>query len=200
MMTAAVLLAAALLVSASPSMVRARAGMQVRAHQARHELRHRGRRGTDPLAVASSLDVLGVCLTAGMAVSTAAAAAAPSAPPKLATVLRRAADLLALGADPVVAWSIPPDVSPDAVDAQTDAVLRLARRSASSGAALAAGVAELADQSRHDAAQAAAASAERAGVLIAGPLGLCFLPAFVCLGIVPVVAGLAGDVLQSGLL
>ncbi len=26
-------------------------------------------------------------------------------------------------------------------------------------------------------------------VLIAGPLGLCFLPAFVCLGIVPVVAG-----------
>ena len=36
--------------------------------------------------------------------------------------------------------------------------------------------------------------------LIAGPLGLCFLPAFVCLGIIPVVAGLAGDVLQSGLL
>ena len=47
---------------------------------------------------------------------------------------------------------------------------------------------------------AAAAAAERARVLIAGPFGLCFLPAFVCLGIVPVVAGLAGDVLQSGLL
>lgn len=83
---------------------------------------------------------------------------------------------------------------------QTEALLRLARRSASSGAALAGGVAELAEQSRHDAAHTAAASAERAGVLIAGPLGLCFLPAFVCLGIVPVVAGLAGDVLQSGLL
>ena len=37
-------------------------------------------------------------------------------------------------------------------------------------------------------------------VLIAGPLGLCFLPAFVCLGIVPVVAALARDLLQSGLL
>ncbi len=47
---------------------------------------------------------------------------------------------------------------------------------------------------------ASGAAAERAGVLIAGPLGLCFLPAFVCLGIVPVVAGLAGDVLRSGLL
>ena len=66
--------------------------------------------------------------------------------------------------------------------------------------ALADGVAELADESRHDAAHAAAAAAERAGVLIAGPLGLCFLPAFVCLGLVPVVAGLAADVLQSGLL
>jgi hypothetical protein len=37
-------------------------------------------------------------------------------------------------------------------------------------------------------------------VLIAGPLGLCFLPAFVCLGIVPVIVGLAGDFIESGLL
>ncbi len=53
--------------------------------------------------------------------------------------------------------------------------------------------------SRHDAASAADARAQRASVLIAGPLGLCYLPAFVCLGIVPIVAGLAGDVLRSGL-
>lgn len=144
--------------------------------------------------------MLAVCLRAGMAVSAAAAAAAPSAPPQLARVLRRAADLLALGADPAVAWAIPSDQSARPDDTHIDALLRLARRSASSGAALADGVAELADQSRHDAAHAATAAAERAGVLIAGPLGLCFLPAFVCLGIVPVVAGLAGDVLQSGLL
>ena len=75
----------------------------------------------------------------------------------------------------------------------------LARRSAASGSALAHGVAELAEQSRQDATHAAAAAAERASVLIAGPLGLCFLPAFVCLGIVPVVAGLAGEVF-SGIL
>jgi pilus assembly protein TadC len=200
MSTAAVLLALALCIGPGPWVVRARAGIPARAHRLRREPPQGPAPGPDPLAAASSLDVLAVCLTAGMAVSTAAAAAAPSAPPKLAAVLRRAADLLALGADPSVAWSISPDLPTGSVDAQTDALLRLARRSASSGAALAGGVAELADESRHDAAHAAAAAAERAGVLIAGPLGLCFLPAFVCLGIVPVVAGLAGDVLQSGVL
>jgi pilus assembly protein TadC len=197
--TAAVLLAAALLIGPGPSVVRARAGTTLRAQRLRPGPPGWAP-GPDPLAVASSLDVLAACLEAGMAVSTAAAATAASAPPKLARALRRVADLLALGADPTVAWSISPDTGTSTVDMQTDALLRLARRSASSGAALAGGVAELADQSRHDAAHTAAAAAERAGVLIAGPLGLCFLPAFVCLGLVPVVAGLAGDVLQSGLL
>lgn len=194
MTTAALLLAVAAWIGPGPSLVRARARTPVREHRPRSA---RGAaRGPDPLAAASCFDVLAVCLGAGMAVATAAAAAAPSAPPALARVLRRAADLLALGADPVVAWAVTPELS---ADAQAEALLRLARRSATSGAALAEGVAELADQSRHDAAHAATAAAERAGVLIAGPLGLCFLPAFVCLGIVPVVAGLAGQVFQSGL-
>ena len=195
MSTAALLLAFALLSAAHPSRVRARAMMTARAPATPR----RPVRGADPLAVASSLDVLAVCLATGMAVSTAAAATAPSAPPLLARVLRRAADLLALGADPAVAWSGPPDLPPGSLDVQTDALLRLARRSSASGVALAEAVAALAAQCRQDAAHTAAATAERAAVLIAGPLGLCFLPAFVCLGIVPVVAGLAGQLLQSGL-
>lgn len=199
MAVVAVLLAAALWIGPGPTLTRRRAGMPVRGGRPRGP-GSGGTDGTDPLAVASCLDVLAVCLGAGMAVSTAAAVAVPSAPPHLARVLRRAADLLALGADPAVAWAIPGDLPANPADAPIDALLRLARRSASSGAALAGGVAELADQSRQDAAHTATAAAERAGVLIAGPLGLCFLPAFVCLGIVPVVAGLAGDVLQSGLL
>jgi len=159
------------------------------------------------LAAASSFDVLAACLRCGMAVSTAASATAPSAPAPLARMLNRAADLLALGAEPATAWTnLPsrrvgaPGLRAGPVDNHADALLRLARRSASSGAALAQGVAELADHSRHEAADAASAAAERASVLIAGPLGLCYLPAFVCLGIVPVVAGLAGDVLGSGIL
>jgi pilus assembly protein TadC len=195
---AAVLLAAALLVGGDHSRVRIRAGLE-----ASMRARHRPVSPDDPLAAASSFDVFAACLRSGMAVSTAAAATAPSAPPPLARLLNRAADLLALGADPATAWSNLPSlrVGPDLqLDSHADALLRLARRSASSGTALAEGVAELAAQSRHDAADAAGAAAERASVLIAGPLGLCYLPAFLCLGIVPVVAGLAGDVLRSGVL
>ena len=185
----AVLLAAALLVSPGPASVRRRAGLERRVparmpSAARH----------DPLAVAASFDVLAVCLTAGMPVASAAAATAPTSPRQLAALLRRAADLLALGADPATAWS-----STGAFDRHCESLLRLARRSAASGAALADGVAELAVSVRQEAADAARAASERAAVLIAGPLGLCYLPAFVCLGIVPVVAGLAGKVLGSGL-
>ena len=190
------LLAGALLSGPGPSMVRARAAMAIRApRRARQSARR-----PDPLAVASSLDVLAVCLAAGMAVSTAAAATAASAPPSLARVLRRAADLLALGADPDVAWSAPANLPTSSLDPQTDALLRLARRSSISGVALAEAVAALATQCRQDAVHAAAEAAERAAVLIAGPLGLCFLPAFICLGVAPVVAGLAGDLMTSGLL
>ncbi len=148
----------------------------------------------DPLAVASSLDVFAACLSSGMAVAGAARATAPFAPPALAEVLGRAADLLALGADPTTVWLGTAVTG----DRHVEALCRLARRSASSGTALAQTVSELADQSRQDASDAARAAAERASVLIAGPLGACYLPAFVCLGIVPVVVGLAGDVLRSG--
>src|SRR5271163_1755990 len=118
MSTAALLLAAALLSGVRPSSVRARATMAAHAPATPRPPAH----GPDPLAVASSLDVLAVCLAAGMAVSTAAAAAAASAPPKLAAVLRRAADLLALGSDPCAAWSMSPETAADSVDTQTDAL------------------------------------------------------------------------------
>lgn len=191
MSTVAVLLAVAMLVA--PSTVRARAGIP----RPERRVNRRAVPGTDALALAAGLDVFALCLTAGMPVSGAAAATARSAPPELAGALRRGADLLALGADPAVAWSVPADrlLAPSTI-----AVLRLARRSGSSGTALATGLRELAVHCRDEAAHAATAAAERAGVLIAGPLGVCFLPAFVCLGIVPVIAGLAGDVLRSGLL
>jgi pilus assembly protein TadC len=188
---AALLLAAALLIGGNS----ARTGWRLdRARGASPPRPPASDRSRDPLAIASSLDVFAACLTSGMAVATAAAATGPSAPHPLAGVLVRAADLLTLGADPATAWT---DVG-GPTDQRIEALLRLARRSAASGTALAQGVAELAEQSRLDAGDAAQAAAERASVLIAGPLGLCYLPAFLCLGIVPVVVGLAGDVLRSG--
>ncbi|WP_308166281.1 type II secretion system F family protein [Nocardia albiluteola] len=152
--------------------------------------------GADPYAIASALDLLAACLRAGLPVAGAARAAAPVAPAALGAALCRAADLLALGADPPVAWRRAARASGSA---DVEALARLAGRSARSGAALAGAVAELAGQCRDGAADAAAARAERAAVLIGGPLGLCFLPAFVCLGIVPVVIGLATRVLGGGL-
>ncbi|MGZ8178284.1 type II secretion system F family protein [Williamsia sp. SKLECPSW1] len=150
---------------------------------------------TDPFAVAAGYDLFAVCLRAGMPVATAAAVVADSAPPALAETLRRAAELLALGADPVQAWEPQPAADPAAIS-----LCAMARRSARAGSSPVHGLAELAQSQRESAQDRAAAAAERAGVAVAGPLGLCFLPAFVCLGIVPVVVGLAGTVLRGGVL
>lgn len=190
MSTALVLLAVALLAGAGPARVRDR--LWPVATRGRRAGVHRP--GRDPLEVASALEVFAVCLSAGMSVPAAASVTAPTAPAELGSLLRRTGDLLALGADPDTAWSADTD------DPSSQALLRLARRSAASGSALATGVTDLAEQARRDAANTAVAAAERAGVLIAGPLGLCFLPAFVCLGVVPVVVGLAGEVFPAGLL
>ncbi|MCW2588239.1 MAG: Flp pilus assembly protein TadC [Mycobacterium sp.] len=188
---AALFLAAALLSAGAPRRL-ARAGLDPSVAATMRD----SAGPVDPLAVASTLDVFAACLSSGMAVASAAAATAPSAPQPLAAVLARAAELLALGADAATAWSSVGTSS----DRHVEALTRLARRSAASGAALAQGVADLADQSRQDAGDAASAAGERASVLVAGPLGLCYLPAFLCLGVVPVVMGLARDVLDMGVL
>ena len=191
---AALLLASALLVGGDHSRVRIRAGKSAPTRTRRHRVP-----SGDPLAAASSFDVLAACLRSGMAVSTAAAAR----PRRLQWSWRDCSTAPPTCLRSVLIRPPPGRISPACaggpdlrLDNHAEALLRLARRSAASGAALAQGVAELAAQSRHDAADAAGAAAERASVLIAGPLGLCYLPAFLCLGIVPVVAGLAGDVLQ----
>ncbi|MFC9892925.1 type II secretion system F family protein [Nocardia sp. NPDC127579] len=158
-------------------------------------------RPVDPLDVATVFDLLAACLRAGLPMGGAARAVAPCAPEVLGAALRRASDLLALGADASTAWerAVHETAGRDGAE-QVEALARMARRSARSGASLALAVAELADQYRSALEDAAVARAERAGVLISGPLGLCFLPAFLCLGIVPVVIGLAGRVLGDGLL
>lgn len=157
----------------------------------------------DPFATAAAYDLFAVCLRAGLPIGSAASVVARSAPPGLARPLASAADRLGLGADPDQAWR---DLTEPLgrrrwrranVDGSErfDALATMARRSARSGSSLAGGLEELASTTRQQAHDDALAAAERAGVAISGPLGLCFLPAFVCLGIVPVVVGLAGSVL-----
>ncbi|WP_026240477.1 hypothetical protein [Parafrankia discariae] len=69
-------------------------------------------------------------------------------------------------------------------------------RTESSGAKLAATLTRIGDRARQEAHAAAIAAARRAGVLAVAPLGLCFLPAFLLLGVVPVVIGSAPDLGQ----
>jgi pilus assembly protein TadC len=67
-------------------------------------------------------------------------------------------------------------------------------RAALSGAPVADVLSRLADDARREVRASSTAAARRVGVQAVAPLGLCFLPAFVFLGIIPVVAGLAGQV------
>jgi len=146
----------------------------------------------DPFEVAAGYDLFAVCLRAGLPVSTAAEVAAQHSPRPLAGSLARAAELLALGADPAQAWATD---QPGAADEHFRDLSTLARRASRAGSSLADGVAALAEATREQAQTQALARAEKAGVTISGPLGLCFLPAFVALGIVPVVIGLASGML-----
>jgi pilus assembly protein TadC len=71
------------------------------------------------------------------------------------------------------------------------AVVRAAER----GAPLADVLTALATDERDRARWAAEEAARRAGVRAVGPLAACFLPAFVLVGVLPVVVGVAGTVL-----
>lgn len=146
---------------------------------------------TDPLRLASCWDLLAACLRGGLPVPAAVQAIAGQAPAHAATALRHTAELLALGADPVAAWA------PALAERSTAELARGARRSARSGAALAAVAEGLAANVRSGADDLAEARAQRAAVAVTGPLGLCFLPAFLCIGVVPVVIGLATRLLAS---
>lgn len=198
----AALVAAGLLVAPGPSEYLRRAGFERRSR--RRILRSAAVRrpapgartlDADPFAVAAALELCAVCVASGMTMPAAADVMAESAPPELAAVFARAAHLLTLGADPADAWRAEADSSEP-----VRALVTTARRSARSGASIVGGLRELAEAERRRADDAATVAAERAGVKISGPLGLCFLPAFVVLGIVPVVVGLAGSVMRSGLL
>ncbi|PXY32654.1 hypothetical protein BAY60_01960 [Prauserella muralis] len=155
----------------------------------RRWLATRGRTGSSEqaLRLAATGDLLAACLRAGLPVPVAVRAVAGTAPAEAEAALRATSELLALGAEPAEAWE------PARGCAATAELARAACRTARSGSALAGAAGELAERARASVADEAEARAQRAGVLITGPLALCFLPAFLCLGVIPVVIGLAGQ-------
>lgn len=134
-------------------------------------------------------DLLAGCLVSWCAPATAAEAVAGAVGEPMAARLAEVAADLRMGGDAEESWA---RFGADPVLAPLG---RCLVRASASGAPPAAGLARLAEGCRSSAATAAQGRARRAGVLATAPLGLCFLPAFVLIGVVPMVTGLAGGFL-----
>ncbi|MBP2364402.1 type II secretion system F family protein [Pseudonocardia parietis] len=141
----------------------------------------------DDADLAAVWDLLATCLAAGLTVPDALDAAGRRLPGPAGATLRRVSGLLALGASADDAWSAA------AATPGLAGFARAAGRSASTGSALGRAASTEAARLRAGLTDRAEERAQRAAVLITAPLGLCFLPAFLVLGIVPVVIGLAGE-------
>ncbi|MEU8800733.1 type II secretion system F family protein [Spirillospora sp. NPDC048819] len=151
------------------------------------ERRRRRARLVADLPVA--VDLLAACLRGGAPWHDAVTAVADAVGGPLGDELRAVSTQIRLGADPAEAWltlAKEPMLAP---------LARTAVRAASTGAALAPSLSRLARDQRRVARSAAAARARSAGIRALAPLGLCFLPAFVLLGVVPAVAGIASTIL-----
>ena len=136
--------------------------------------------------LALTVDLLAAALRSGQPIDAALAAVTATADSRTSADLAQVAGLLRLGADPPDAWEAL------LADPVLGGVARTACRSAQSGIRLAGSLEQLARDLRADTRAAAQARAHRTAIWAMAPLGLCFLPAFVCVGVVPIVIGLAG--------
>jgi Flp pilus assembly protein TadB len=130
------------------------------------------------------VQLLGSCLAAGAAVGPALALVADALPGPLADELSRVHHRLELGLDPARVWrelGAHPQLGP---------LGRTLGRAHESGASVAAAVDALADDLRNRARAEVEERARSVDVRAAAPLGACFLPAFVLLGVVPLVVGI----------
>ncbi|HEV7187489.1 MAG TPA: type II secretion system F family protein [Blastococcus sp.] len=134
-------------------------------------------------------DLLAVCLAAGLPVSGALAAVAGADPGPVGAHLGQVAALYRLGAEPHRAWEQVPD--------ELAGLGRALVRAGESGAAVVPALRALAADGRATVRHEAEAAVRRAGIALLAPLGACFLPAFVCLGVVPLVLGIAAGVFRG---
>ncbi|MBD0712109.1 type II secretion system F family protein [Streptomyces sp. CBMA291] len=136
-------------------------------------------------------DLLAACASAGAGPGEAAEAVGRSLGGPLGERLSRTAAELRLGGEPAEVWGRFGEI-PGA-----EGLARCMERAGSSGAPAAEAVARHAIALRSAGTRAAAARARKAQVLISAPVGLCFLPAFLAVGVAPVVIGLAMGLLKG---
>jgi Flp pilus assembly protein TadB len=154
-------------------------------------LRRRGTSSADDgdrlvRALPLACDLLAVCLEAGLPSGAALAAVADASPDPLGGALSRVAGLYRLGAEPARAWA---EASPSLAG-----LARAFVRAGGSGSSMTAALRALSAELRASSRAGTEAAVRRAGVWVLAPLGACFLPAFLCLGVVPLVLGIAHGV------
>ncbi|QGU03007.1 hypothetical protein CKALI_10785 [Corynebacterium kalinowskii] len=136
------------------------------------------------LDCAADIELYAACLASGVTPALAASTAAEVsvvAPTQWSSV----AAMLTLGSPAATAWS------PMVGLPHLEELARVAKFSQYTGSSLVRSCEDIATDLRARSAEEATAAAERAGVFIALPLALCFLPAFLVLGLLPIVINLA---------
>ncbi len=138
--------------------------------------------------LASALPVicaqLAVCLEAGLPLRNAVAVLGECLDGEPARVLRRLDAAVRLGVPEERAWAEVGEQHPELAG-----LARELRHAASGGVALAPALRQHAAEARAVVRATAESRARRAGVSIVLPLAVCFLPAFLLVGVVPVVGG-----------
>jgi Flp pilus assembly protein TadB len=137
------------------------------------------------------VDLLTTALSAGLGPVEALSRVVEVSPPSVRTELQVPLARLRLGVDPVSVWS---------GLAEHPALGRLGttlRRATESGAPVVDALGRLADDLRAGRRAAVEVRVRRIEVRAAVPLGLCLLPAFVLLAVVPLVAGSAARLLSG---
>jgi pilus assembly protein TadC len=149
------------------------------------------RRRRERLAAALPLvvDLMSACLAAGLSPSAALDRVGSAVDPPMSEELAALSARLRLGVDPVTAWR---DL---AAHPQLAVLGRTVSRAVESGASVADALLRLSGDLRARARAEVEARARAVGVKAAVPLGVCLLPAFVLVGVVPLVAGSLGVLL-----
>jgi len=159
---------------------------------ARLESRSERQRRTALLRQAPAfLDLLAAVLASGAGLESALRVVSAAIGEPTSSAVRAVTLALELGADPATAWAnvrTEPALAP---------LAEAGIRSAASGAPLAAMLTGVASDVRRRHRSTVQVAARSAGVRAVAPLAACFLPAFLLLGVVPVIASLADQLLMS---
>lgn len=138
-----------------------------------------------------ALDLLAACLAGGAGMTSSLQSVSQAAGGPVGERLRRVAAALSVGSPPTEAFR------ELGTTGAGGAAARSLCRASEGGTPAAAAVAAVAEEARRRARLVARKRARRAGTLATGPLTLCFLPAFLVLGIVPCFVGIAGPLLSG---